>query len=232
VDTEALRERLRATPALAGPLPGFDPREAAPEPGPLFADWLASALGDGVPEPHVMTLSTADAAGRPSSRVLMLRGFELDAGAFDFVFASDAASRKGRELAANPYAALNWYWPQHGRQIRASGPVEPLDREAARRDFLGRSEPARIAGFTGLMSAELPSAEDGVGDAYTAYERGRARAREIVAADPRAVPEGHTVYVLRADEAEFFQGDAIDRFHRRLRYVRDGDRWTRRMLWP
>ncbi|MDF3291705.1 pyridoxine/pyridoxamine 5'-phosphate oxidase [Streptomyces silvisoli] len=228
MEYEALRERLRRTPALAAPLPAFDPRQAPPEPGPLFADWLTDALDDAVPEPHVMTLSTADAAGRPSSRVLMLRGFELDAGALGFVFASEAASRKGRELTANPHAALNWYWPRHGRQIRATGPVTALDRQAACEDFLGRSEPSRAAGFTGLMSAELPDT-----DAYSAYQRARAHAREIVSADPRAVPDGHTVYVLRADEAEFFQGDSgPDRFHRRLRYVREGERWTRRMLWP
>jgi pyridoxamine 5'-phosphate oxidase len=228
VEYQALRERLRRTPALAGPLPEFDPRQAPPEPGPLFAHWLADALDDAVPEPHVMTLSTADAAGRPSSRVLMLRGFQLDAGRLDFVFATEAASRKGRELTANPYAALNWYWPRHGRQIRATGRVTALDRRAAREDFLGRGEPSRISGFTGLMSAQLPGV-----DPYPEYQRARARAREIVTADPRAVPEGHTVYVLRADEAEFFQGDSgPDRFHRRLRYARDGERWTRGMLWP
>jgi pyridoxamine 5'-phosphate oxidase len=220
-DSDALRERLRRTPALTGPFPGFEVADAGAVPGPLFVRWLTEALDDGVPEPHVMTLGTADAAGRPSSRVLMLRGFDPDGCVF--FFASDAASRKGRELAVNPYAALSWYWPGHGRQIRATGRVETLDRDAARADFLGRSEASRVAGFTGLMSAPL----DGPAD----WERGRARALDIVTADPQAVPEGHSVYALHGTEVEFFQGDP-GRFHRRLRYVRDADGWRSGMLWP
>jgi pyridoxamine 5'-phosphate oxidase len=221
MDTDAWRERLRGIPALVGPLPGFDTERATAAPGPLFAEWLTHALDDGVLEPHVMTLSTVDASGRPSARVLVLRGLDPDACAFDF--ATDAGSRKGVELVANPQAALTWYWPRHGRQIRITGRVEALDREAARRDFLGRSEASRIAGFTGRMSAELAG--------RAAYEQGWARAREVLAAKPDAVPEGHTVYRLRADEAEFFQGDP-GRFHRRLRYVRNGEGWSRGLLWP
>ncbi|MEU6173801.1 pyridoxamine 5'-phosphate oxidase family protein [Streptantibioticus parmotrematis] len=216
-----LMARLRRAPALAGPLPRFDPATAGDRPGPVFADWLGRALDDEVPEPQVMTLSTADAAGRPSARVLVLRGFDPAECSFDF--ATDAASRKGGELAVNPYAALTWYWPAHGRQIRAAGPVTVLDRQHARDDFLGRGEASRVAGFTGTMSAPLAGAE--------AYDEGRARAREVLAATPDAVPDGHTVHRLRPDEVEFFQGSG-DRFHRRLRYVRDGDGWRRGELWP
>ncbi|MCQ4084859.1 pyridoxal 5'-phosphate synthase [Streptomyces sp. RB6PN25] len=221
MDTDAWSERLRRVPALAGPLPGFDTERAPAAPGVLFGQWLTRALDDGVPEPHVMTLSTVDASGRPSARVLLLRGFDPDDCAF--VFATDAGSRKGAELAGNPHAALTWYWPLHGRQVRITGAVEALDRRAARRDFLGRSDASRIAGFTGRMSADLASPEE--------YQEGRARARDVLAADPQAVPEGHTVYRLRADEAEFFQGDT-GRFHRRLRYVRDDGGWRRGLLWP
>jgi pyridoxamine 5'-phosphate oxidase len=224
VTAASLLRRMRAAPVLAGPLPPFDPAAAGPAPGPVFADWLARALDDAVPEPHVMTLSTADAGGRPSARVLMLRGVDLERCAF--VFASEAGSRKGRELAGNPYAALTWYWPRHGRQIRMTGRVRALDADTARRDFLGRREPSRVAGFTGLMSAPLAGPE--------AYEEERRRAGERVAAEPEAVPAGHTVYELTADEAEFFQGDTGG-FHRRLRYVRDGgdgQGWSRGLLWP
>jgi pyridoxamine 5'-phosphate oxidase len=221
VTAESLLRRMRSAPVLAGPLPHFDPLSAGPEPGPVFADWLAYALDDGVPEPHVMTLGTTDAQGRPSARVLMLRGVDLERCAF--VFASDAGSRKGRELAANPHAALTWYWPRHGRQIRMTGPVRALDADAARRDFLGRRDRSKAAGFTGLMSAPLAGPE--------AYEEERRRAVARVAAEPEAVPEGHTVYELTATEAEFFQGDTGG-FHRRLRYARDGDGWSRGLLWP
>jgi pyridoxamine 5'-phosphate oxidase len=222
VTAESLLRRMRSTPTLAGPLPGFDPEAADAAPGPLFARWLAYALDDGVPEPHVMTLSTADAGGRPSARVLMLRGVDIeDCG---FAFASDAGSRKGRELAANPFAALSWYWPQHGRQIRMAGRVDALDADIARSDFLGRGEASRISGFTGRMSAPLADP--------AAYEESWRRAAALVAAESQAVPERHTVFMLRADEAEFFQGDPHGRFHLRLRYVREGDGWSRGLLWP
>lgn len=236
----ALLAGLRAAPVLAGPLPEFDPAEAAEAPGPLFAAWLELALSDAVPEPHVMTLATAAADGTPSARVLMLRGIDTDACAFDF--ASDAGSRKGRDLAANPRAALTWYWPAHGRQIRMAGPVDVLDEETTRRDFLGRSPASRAAGFTGRMSGPLTGPME--------YERARAAAEALVAAEPERIPEGHTVYRLRAREAEFFQADP-GRFHVRLRYTRneqagehldgrDGARpdedtgggWTRTLLWP
>ena len=88
----------------------------------------------------------------------MLRGIDTADCAYDF--ASDSGSPKGRELAANPRAALTWYWPAHGRQIRMSGPVAVLGQEDTRRDFLGRGERARVAAFTGLMSAPLAGPEE------------------------------------------------------------------------
>ncbi|MFD3457595.1 pyridoxal 5'-phosphate synthase [Streptomyces sp. NPDC058691] len=224
VTADSLRERMRSAPVLAGPLPGFDPATAGPAPGPVFARWLARALDDGVPEPHVMTLATAGADGRPSARVLMLRGVDIEGCAFDF--ASEAASRKGRDLAERPYACLSWYWPAHGRQVRMAGAVRTLDRDTARRDFLGRREASRAAGFTGLMSAPL--------DGRAAYEHARRRAAGHVAAAPEDVPEGHTVYRLVADEAEFWQADPAGG-HVRLRYLRDPaapEGWTRGLLWP
>jgi pyridoxamine 5'-phosphate oxidase len=221
-DDEALMSRVRAAPVLPGPLPGFDPHDAPDAPGPLFARWLEEALAGGVPEPHVMTLSTASPEGVPGARVLILRGVDTAACAYDF--ASDRRSAKGRDLAANPRAALTWYWPAHGRQIRMTGPVDVLGEEAARRDFLGRSEASRVAGFTGRMSDPLTGPEE--------YERTRRAARDLVAAEPGRVPDTHAVYRLRAWEAEFFQADTA-RFHLRLRYRRTGDdRWTRTLLWP
>lgn len=218
---EELLARLRAAPVLAGPLPEFDPAAAPDSPGPLFAAWLTDALEAGVPEPQTMTLSTADVHGEPSARVLILRG--IDTAECAFVFASDARARKGRDLAANARAALTWYWPAHGRQIRMAGPVNVLGEDAVRRDFLGRSEAARAAAFTGTVSEPLTGTQE--------YDRAFRAARALVAAEPDRVPDTHTVYRLRAREAEFFQGRA-DPFHTRVRYVREGRAWTRTLLWP
>jgi pyridoxamine 5'-phosphate oxidase len=221
--SEELTARLRRAPMAGGRSPDFVPERAGGAPGPLFAAWLSQALADGVPEPQVVTVSTVDAGGRPSARVVILRGLECEGEQCGFRFAGDAGSRKGTDLAARPYAALTWYWPAYGRQIRAAGPVQTLDATAAREDFLGRSEAARVAGLTGRMSEPLSGPQE--------YETERARARARAAADPDAVPERHTVYLLRAEEIEFFQL-AADRFHRRLRYRRTESGWQREQLWP
>jgi len=220
-DDEALLARMRAAPVLAGPLPRFAPEDAPDAPGPLFAGWLDRALADGVPEPHVTTLSTTGADGAPSARVLMLRGVDIADCAC--VFASDAGSPKGEDLAANPRAALSWYWPAHGRQIRMTGPVTALGGDTARADFLGRSAASRTAGFTGRMSRPLSGPRE--------YDRARQAAQALVEGEPGRVPDGHTVYRLRAQEAEFFQADP-ERFHVRVRYTRTDEGWTRTLLWP
>ncbi|MFD8592190.1 pyridoxal 5'-phosphate synthase [Streptomyces sp. NPDC059637] len=218
---ESLRSRLLRAPALAGPLPPFDTGWAPERPGELFVRWIGEALDAGTGEPQVMTLSTADRQGRPSARVLLLR--DVDVEDCGFVFATSSASRKGRELADNPRAALTWYWPAQGRQVRVTGRVETAPPRTAREDFLGRSPASREAAFTGRTSAPLSGARE--------YEHARARAREHLAADPLAVPPDHTVCTVRADEIEFWQGSA-DRHHVRLRYLREGDGWTRGLLWP
>ncbi|MFJ2960442.1 pyridoxal 5'-phosphate synthase [Streptomyces sp. NPDC087270] len=220
---EALLARTRAAPVLAGPLPHLDPAAVPDAPGPLFAQWLDAALTGAVPEPHVMTLSTAAADGTPSARVLILRGIDTADCAYDF--ASDSRSRKSRDLAANPRAALTWYWPAQGRQIRMAGPVGVLGPDATARDFLGRGEHARAAAFAGPVSAPLSGPEQ--------YDEALRAARELVAAEPGRVPATHTVYRLRAAEAEFWQADPA-RFHVRVRYERRaaGEGWARTLLWP
>ncbi|MEO6086699.1 MAG: pyridoxamine 5'-phosphate oxidase family protein, partial [Umezawaea sp.] len=109
-----VRQLLHSLPSLAGPLPSFDLDSAPGDPDVLFEEWLRDAVDSGVTEPHAMTLSTTDPSGRPSARVLILKN--LDGGLWQF--ASGSGSRKGKELANNPWAALTFYWPTLGRQVR------------------------------------------------------------------------------------------------------------------
>jgi pyridoxamine 5'-phosphate oxidase len=216
----SVRELLRAIPAVTGPLPGFDAAAAPADPVPLFVQWLAAAIGDRVPEPHAMTLSTVDPSGRPSARVLVCR--DVDATG-SWYFASAAASPKGRELRASPHAALTFYWPQHGRQIRVRGTVTPAGARRSAADFLARSPEARAESLTGRQSDVLadPAEVD------IALQEARAR----IAADPGLVAEDWTLYALTADEVEFWQADE-QRRHTRLRYERSGGAWARVRLWP
>lgn len=225
-DGGGVAELLAGRPPMAGPLPVFVPDAAPPEPGPLFVDWLAEAVAAGVPDPQVVTVSTVDTDGLPDARVLVLR--DVDTAGGGWVFAADADSPKGRQLAAHPVAALTVYWPQLGRQVRVRGAVETAPAEVAAAEFRGRSPASRVAGLVGRQSAPL--------DSLTAYEPAAAAARERLAADPEAVPPSHTVYVLRAREAEFWQGSG-DRRHVRLRYTRTVPdtgpaAWLRTLLWP
>ncbi|WP_243770291.1 pyridoxine/pyridoxamine 5'-phosphate oxidase [Amycolatopsis acidicola] len=210
---------MRSLPSLAGPLPAFDPEAAPAEPDPLFARWLSEAVEAGVVEPHAMTLSTVDPAGRPSARVLILK--HLEGGRW--AFASGSGSRKGKELANTPWAALTFYWPLLGRQVRVRGAVEAAGADESAADFLARSPGARGAGLIGNQSEPLTdfAERDRVLDESTAR----------AAADPRLVAPEWTVYRVVADEVEFWQGEEHRR-HIRLHYTRDAEGWARRLLWP
>jgi pyridoxamine 5'-phosphate oxidase len=214
-----LHDLLRGLRVWEGELPDFDPEQAPAEPLPLFCRWLREAARDGVPEPHTMTLATADAAGDPSLRTLMLH----DADERGWHFASHRNSRKGRELAVRPRAALGFYWPAVGRQIRIRGTVTAAGPKESAADLHRRSTGALAAALVGHQSEVLGSAEELARASRAAWERARR--------EPEAPVPSWTLYVLRAEEAEFFQGDA-QRRHVRLHYRRTADGWERELLWP
>ncbi|WP_206506410.1 pyridoxine/pyridoxamine 5'-phosphate oxidase [Streptomyces chrestomyceticus] len=202
-------------------LPGIDPDPAhAPaDPLPLFRQWLREAAEAGVPEPHTMTLATADASGDPNVRTLMLH----DADERGWHFATHRDSRKGRELAARPRAALGFYWAGLGRQVRVRGRVTEAGPEESAADLHRRSTGALAAALVGHQSKVLAS--------YADLERASEAAWARAQAEPTAPVPGWTLYVLRPDEVEFFQGDARRR-HVRINYRREGGDWARELLWP
>ena len=132
--TDSLRRQLRALPDFPDNLPIFDPDTAPSDPITLFLDWLGAALAADLSSPHAFSLATSGADGAVSSRMLILK--DIEAG--DFYFASSRASRKGRELAANPRAAMNFYWPAVGRQIRVVGTVVLRSIEESAADWADR----------------------------------------------------------------------------------------------
>jgi pyridoxamine 5'-phosphate oxidase len=215
-----MREMLRGVPVFPGRLPEFDVRAAPGDPVTLFLSWLGEAARDGVLGPHAMTLATADAAGRVSSRVLMCNGVD-EAGRW--YFASDSASVKGRDLAANPHAAASFYWSQLGRQVRVSGPAASAGGAASAADFLARPPASRAAALAGPQSEPLADPAE-LDEAFL-------RAQAEVDADPSLVAPGWTLYALTADTVEFWQADH-QRRHRRLRYRRADGPWAKTPLWP
>jgi pyridoxamine 5'-phosphate oxidase len=165
------------------------------------------------------TLATADAAGRPSARIVLVRGVD----ARGFVFHTNYDSRKGRELTENPRAALLFYWPTLDEQIRAEGNVGRLEASESDSYFVTRPRGSQLGAWASTQSAPLPSRE--------ALE---AKYREVESRfgdGPVPRPPFWGGYRLIPDRVEFWYGRP-DRLHDRVLYVRDGAAWTIERLYP
>lgn len=217
---QGMRDMLRALPSFPAELPEFDTGSAPADPVALFLLWLGEAVAEKVLGPHIMTLATADAAGRVSARALICKDVD-EAGRW--YFASSADSVKGRDLAASPHAALSFYWPQQGRQVRVRGMVAPAGAEASAADFLARSPASRAEALAGRQSQPLADPAE--------LDEALRRAQAELAANPGLVAPAWTLYTLTADDVEFWQADH-ERRHVRLQYRRAAGAWTRRLLWP
>lgn len=204
-------------------LPTFDPGGAPGEPLPLFERWFAEAVAAGQTEPHTMSLATADEDGLPDVRTVMLHGADAEG----WSFASHATSHKGRQLSARPYAALGFYWPVQGRQIRLRGPVTVAPPKDSQADLHARSTGALAAALVGHQSEVLPSYEELENASTSAWSRAEH--------DPASPVPTWTLYHLRPNEVEFFQGDPRRR-HVRLNYRRtdlgSDSGWLKELLWP
>ena len=132
--SETFRKFLRALPDFPPDLPKFDPEKAPRNPIELFKQWLDEALAAGEQQPHAFSLATVSAGQQPSSRMLILKNIDGDG----WHFATSRTSRKGLELDVVPQAAMNFYWPSQGRQVRVAGPVVQLSAEASARDWAER----------------------------------------------------------------------------------------------
>ncbi len=144
--------------------------ESSVEPDPIrqFERWFAEAVDAKMPEPNAMTLATVDADGNPSARVVLLKGADERG----FTFFTNYASRKGRELAARPRAALLFYWPELERQIRIEGTVTRVDAGESTEYFAGRPRPSQLGAWASPQSepiggrAELEARFAEVADRY------------------------------------------------------------------
>ncbi|PWI16258.1 oxidase [Streptomyces sp. Act143] len=219
-DLHELLRSLRVWDDAVTELRAFDPATAPPAPLGLFTAWFAEAVAAGQTEPHTMSLATSDAEGRPDVRTVMLHGADADG----WSFASHSHSRKGGHLAARPYAALGFYWPVLGRQVRVRGAVAAAPSAAGQADLHARSTGALAAALTGRQSEVLGSVAELADASEAAWERAQR--------EPAAPVASWTLYRLVPEEVEFFQGDARRR-HVRLRYRRaDDGGWVRELLWP
>jgi pyridoxamine 5'-phosphate oxidase len=182
--------------------------------------WIATAVAAQVPEPTAMTLATADAAGLPDARVVLLRGID-QRGVWWF---SHRTSAKGRQLADRPVAALVLYWPSLDRQVRLRGRVEHLPDDESDRYWADRPRDSQLASSASEQSTV-------VADRAALEARFRALAADHPADVPIPRPPHWGGELLRPDTIELWQGRAA-RLHDRLRYRRTPDGWCRERLMP
>jgi pyridoxamine 5'-phosphate oxidase len=192
----------------------LDARDLLPNPLEQFRAWFDEAPG----VRESMALATADRLGGPSLRMVLLKGFDERG----FVFHTNYASRKGRELAANPRAALLFYWRELGRQVRIEGVVERTSREDSEAYYRTRPVAAR---FSALVSAQSEPVES-----RAELEARVAEATAQFGDDP-PLPESWGGLRVVADAYEFWVHDD-DRLHDRFRYEREGDVWRIQRLAP
>lgn len=194
--------------------------DAPPEPIGLFTSWLQTAVESGLREPNAMTLATVNAQSRPSARVVLLKSFDEGG----FVWFTNYESRKGRELAANPYAALVFWWGELERQVRIEGRVGQTP--AAESDAYYHSRPlgARLGAWVSAQSSVIANRhvlEERLGELTARYAHD----------EPRRPPFWGG-YRLIPDSIEFWQG-GLHRLHDRLLYRRtDGGAWQLERLSP
>ena len=199
----------------------LDETTVARDPIRQFAAWYDDAVAAGVPEPEAMTLATATPAGRPSARVVLLRGFD----ARGFCFYTNYGSHKGRELTANPHAALTFHWPDLERQIRIEGCVERTTAAESDEYFRTRPSTSRIGAWSSPQSEVISDR----GSLEALFARFRADHPDD-SAIPR--PPNWGGFRVVPERIEFWQGRP-SRLHDRLRFRRDADgAWILERLAP
>ncbi|KVQ72232.1 pyridoxamine 5'-phosphate oxidase [Burkholderia multivorans] len=199
----------------------LDEADAAPDPFAQFDRWFNEALAAKLPEPNTMTLATVGADGRPSARIVLVKGVDERG----FVFFTNYESRKGRDLAAHPYAALLFYWIELERQVRIEGRVEKTSADESDRYFASRPVGSRIGAWASEQSAVI--------DSRATLEAREKTFSERYGDDPPRPPHWGGYRVV-PDTLEFWQGRP-SRLHDRLVYTRDAAAphgWTISRLSP
>ena len=196
----------------------LDEVHSAHDPLQQFERWLGEAIEAQVPEPNAMTLATVGSDLRPSTRIVLIKGFD----ARGIVWYTNYQSRKGQELAGNPYAALQFHWVELERVVRIEGRVEKADAAESDAYYASRPLDSRIGAWASPQSEVISGRDVLVKNAAIA-------AAKHLLAPPR--PPHWGGYRLVPERWEFWQGRK-SRLHDRLRYSQDGDGWLRERLAP
>ncbi|GAB4018113.1 pyridoxamine 5'-phosphate oxidase [Spirosoma koreense] len=200
-------------------LSGLDKTDVLPHPIAQFRQWFDAAVNAHIPEPNAMHISTITAEGRPDGRIVLLK----DVSDTGFTFFTNYESRKGQELAAHPFAALTFFYPELERQIRIEGRVEKISAAESDAYFNSRPRGSQIGAWVSHQSTVIQD---------RAELDNRQRELEANFAD-QAIPRPPYWggYRVVPDAVEFWQGRP-SRLHDRIRYRKEGDNWLIERLSP
>ena len=199
--------------------PIFNADSPTDDPFGLFQAWLEEAEEKEINDPNAVALATADGQGRPSVRMVLLKGFDESG----FTFYTNLESRKGEQLIANPWAAMLFHWKSLRRQVRIEGPVNPVTPEKADAYFNSRPRQSRIGAWASHLSRPVES--------RLALEKRVARfaAKYAVGSVPR--PPYWSGFTLEPQRIEFWQDGAF-RLHDRALCLRQDGGWQKQRLYP
>ena len=189
---------------------GLRRRDLDPDPIKQFSNWFTAAIEAGIRDINAMSLATATPDGRPSVRIVLLKGFDQDG----FVFFTNYQSEKGKQLDANPRAALGFYWIELDRQIRVNGTLEKTSREESEHYFHSRPPGSQLGAWASRQSEVI--------DGRRVLDARMAEVTERYRDKPIPLPPHWGGYRLKPDAIEFWQGRA-NRLHDRFRYMRRAD---------
>ncbi len=218
-DAIVMNKKNLATFRMEYTMTALDESKAPSNPIVLFSRWLDEAILQELPEPNAMTLATVTPDGKPSARVVLLK--ELDNG--HFVFYTNYMSRKGRELRANPNAALVFLWLELQRQVRVSGQVEKVSAAVSDAYFAARPKNSQIGALASPQSQPVKNREEIEMQYFALHER--FKSQKI------GRPAHWGGYRLQPESIEFWQGRE-NRMHDRLLYEKQNDQWRIQRLAP
>jgi len=193
--------------------------DVSPNPKDQLAAWLEQAVAAKCPEPNAMSLSTVSPRGRPTSRVVLIRGIDSEGG---LAFFTNYQSSKGQALAANPWASLLFFWPELERQVRINGAVSKLSETDSDAYFFQRPRASRIGAWASPQSREIPSREF--------LEQEELKFKQQFGDNPTRPPHWGG-YRLKPEKIEFWQGRP-SRLHDRILFTRNSSGWKISRLAP
>jgi len=191
----------------------------ADDPFALFDDWYIKARETEINDSNAMALATADAEGRPSVRMVLLKGHGPDG----FIFYTNYEGRKGGELLANPHAALLFHWKSLRRQIRIEGPVTPVDDATADAYFATRLRDSQLGAWASDQSRPLPE--------RSIFEQRFAEVEKLFADKPVPRPPHWSGFRVTPQRIEFWE-DRDHRLHHRRVFTRTASGWDEGLLYP